>query len=310
MLPLPALAALARALVILGMGSSLPTARVALLTPVGMARAVRFTDRTSRSVSTRTEFSFEPLGGSGSRLCLAVSGYLSADSEGALDWAPLRHFAVGAECYAVRWESQAIRTLGSQLLNVSLRSTGRALLRQIARQPVAVAAPGAVLPSLVLEYAHSIDRSWREAVVSSDAAAQQLAQHLRQEVPKGRSISLVGFSLGSRVIFRTLEELSRTRDEGIVSEVILLGGAFSASEDRWQSVRSVVSGRLVNAYCKNDYVLRYLYRAAEWERQIAGLLPAGTAGVEDIDLTEVAQGHLGYRRHLQRIMARIFGRDE
>lgn len=56
------------------------------------------------------------------------------------------------------------------------------------------------------------------------------------------------------------QELERCGARGVVREVVLLGGPISIIPKKWCAARSVVSGRFVNAYCKNDWLLGIVFR--------------------------------------------------
>jgi hypothetical protein len=73
-----------------------------------------------------------------------------------------------------------------------------------------------------------------------------------------RPMTLIGISLGARVIFYALKE---QKAFGIVQDVLLLGTTLTASTRTWCETRSVVSGRYVNAYARNNWVLIPCY---EW----------------------------------------------
>ena len=61
-------------------------------------------------------------------------------------------------------------------------------------------------------------------------------------------------------------------------------------------MRTAVSGRLVNVYSENDYILAFLYRTSSIQYGVAGLMPvSGLLGVENVDVSETVNGHLKYR---------------
>ena len=118
-------------------------------------------------------------------------------------------------------------------------------------------------------------------------------------------MTLLGFSLGARVVFQTLEQLAKSGNAGIVDHAILMGGALTARSERWEAAREVVAGRFVNAYCTSDWVLAFLYRAAELESDAAGLGPIEIDRVDNFDVTDLVGGHLGYRSNLRAVLERI-----
>lgn len=105
-----------------------------------------------------------------------------------------------------------------------------------------------------------------------------------------RPVSLIGFSLGARVIFFCLEELAGRKDaEGIIENVVLLGAPVSASTERFQKIMSVVNGQLINGYCRDDWLLKFLYRTSTATLRIAGLQEVSVKHdrMKNIDLTDI-----------------------
>ncbi|KAF8813421.1 DUF726-domain-containing protein [Phlegmacium glaucopus] len=60
----------------------------------------------------------------------------------------------------------------------------------------------------------------------------------------------------------------------------------------WCETRSVVSGRYVNAFAKNNWVLNYSFRAtSEGVGTVAGLRPVqNVPGLENVDVTDKVAG--------------------
>ena len=116
------------------------------------------------------------------------------------------------------------------------------------------------------------------------------------QVQGNRPVTLVGYSLGARVIYFCLEELASKGAFGIVEDVYLFGCPVMVELKQWQAVATVVSGRIVNGYCPNDSILAILYRASasSWS-DVAGLQPIlGVDGVENVNLEDVVKGHTEY----------------
>ena len=58
-----------------------------------------------------------------------------------------------------------------------------------------------------------------------------------------RPVTLVGYSMGARLIYHCLLELARFNGRGIVESAILLGTTVTIIPERFQMARSVVAGR-------------------------------------------------------------------
>jgi pimeloyl-ACP methyl ester carboxylesterase len=79
---------------------------------------------------------------------------------------------------------------------------------------------------------------------------------------KFRPVTLVGFSLGARVVFKCLQTLAETeKNAEIVERVVLLGAPISIKNENWRDVRKMVAGRFINVYATNDWTLGVAFRA-------------------------------------------------
>lgn len=128
-------------------------------------------------------------------------------------------------------------------------------------------------------------------------AGRVLGTLLAQRILGNRPITLVGYSLGSLVIFEALQHLASlppSQTQGLVQDVFLFGAPVPADAAAWASVRRVVSGRLVNGYSKTDYILAILARISDASWGVAGLQAVDIQGVENIEFQEV-DGHLKWR---------------
>ena len=97
----------------------------------------------------------------------------------------------------------------------------------------------------------------------ADAAGLILADSIIDRNLGARPITLVGFSLGSRVIFSCLRELANKAAFGLVQNVYLFGSPVVAKKEDYFRARTVVSGRFVNGYASNDWILGQL-RSCPW----------------------------------------------
>lgn len=163
------------------------------------------------------------------------------------------------------------------------------------------------LTIVLAKLGYLIDNPWSNAMDRAKAAGLVLADVLIERHVGVRPTSLVGFSLGARVIFYALTELARRGAYGIVQDVYLFGATLTANRQTWLEVRSVVGGRFVNGFSTNDWMLGYLLRAATGGLQtVAGLRPVETIpGLENVDVTDLIHGHMSYRTVMPQLLARV-----
>jgi hypothetical protein len=119
-----------------------------------------------------------------------------------------------------------------------------------------------------------------------------------------RPVSLVGYSLGARVIYYCLLELAKQRAHGLVQDVYLYGAPVIIKQRECLRAQSVVAGRFLNGYKRNDWILGYLFRASTTGLgRVAGLRPIENCGdIENMDCTEFVPGHLMYRDAMPKLM--------
>lgn len=136
-----------------------------------------------------------------------------------------------------------------------------------------------------------------------------LGQLLAEKAFGNRPVTLVGYSLGSLVIYQALLELASlpaSETIHLIQDVYLFGSPVPADPSQWAKIRRVVSGRVVNGYSNRDYVLAVLSRAADATWNVAGLEPVAVKGVENILCDEV-DGHTLWRgmvgKYLERVRA-------
>jgi pimeloyl-ACP methyl ester carboxylesterase len=111
------------------------------------------------------------------------------------------------------------------------------------------------LPIVLTKLSYLIDNPWTVSQARADLAGLILADSLIDHNLGVRPITLVGFSLGSRVIFSCLKELANKGAFGLVQNVYLFGSPIVAKEDEYTRAKAFVPGRFVNGYATNDWIL-------------------------------------------------------
>lgn len=156
------------------------------------------------------------------------------------------------------------------------------------------------LPVVLTKLSYLIDNPWAVSLDRATAAGKILADSLIERNLGTRPITLVGYSIGARVIFSCLQELARKGAFGIVQNVYLFGSPIVVKKEEYLRARIVVPGRFVNAYNRNDWILGYLFRLTNGGiRRVAGLAPIDDCPwIENIDVTEQVNGHMEYRKNM------------
>ena len=152
-----------------------------------------------------------------------------------------------------------------------------------------------------------IDNPWSVGMVRAEKAGQTLADAISRHKFQGeRSVSLVGYGLAARAIYTCLMALAERRLFGLIDSVVIMGAPVPSESRVWLTLKSVVSGRLVNVYSERDYLLGFLNRFSNTHFGIAGLQEVqGADGVENLDVGELAHGHMGYASATGRILKEI-----
>ena len=160
------------------------------------------------------------------------------------------------------------------------------------------------LPVVLTKLSYLIDNPWAVSLDRAMMAGLILADSLIDRNLGTRPVTLVGYSLGSRVIFSCLQELAKKGAVGLVQNVYLFGSPVVVKKDEYLRARTVVSGRFLNGYNRNDWILGYLFRLTNGGiRRIAGLAPIeDIPGVENMDVSEFVVGHMDYRTAMPRLL--------
>ena len=125
----------------------------------------------------------------------------------------------------------------------------------------------------------------------------------------------MGFGLGARVIYEACLNLADAlengdgRAAGIVQHAVFMGLPATCEAARWERIRSVCAGRVVNAYRPNDLVLSIVHRAANMALGVAGLAEVQCDGVENFDVSGVVAAHHKYRHATSDVLS-LIGMDD
>ncbi|MBA0590407.1 hypothetical protein Gorai_019113 [Gossypium raimondii] len=211
------------------------------------------------------------------------------------------------ERFALLWESRNLIAVSTAIQDWLTSSIALELMRQGAMMTVLSSLVAALaLPAVLLSATNFIDSKWSIAVDRSDKAGRLLAEVLLKGYQGNRPVTLIGYSLGARVIFSCLQALSETeRNAELVERVVLLGAPIAIKDENWEAARKMVAGRFINAYSTKDWMLGVAFRASLLTNGLAGLQPVDVQGIENVDVTDTIEGHSSYLWSTRKILERL-----
>lgn len=228
------------------------------------------------------------------RVAIGISGSLNTPSDILTPWHILNSDTL--EPFALRWEVAALTRLGISLSSVISSYAWQYAKWEIARRTLFGALAAGLWPLGLLKMARVIDNPFSVARVRADKAGKVLADALISKCQGERPVTLIGFSIGARVIYSCLLELAERNAFGLVENAVLMGAPVPSDSEPWTRIRSVVSGRVLNAFSTEDYILGLLYRASSAQFDVAGLQRVqGVKGIENFDASKLVSGHTRYR---------------
>ncbi len=228
------------------------------------------------------------------------------------------------ELYTLTWEPDAMLRLGNTIAKWLQNLVKDQVVGQILkRTALATLLSAWQLPSTVFWGLSWIDTPFSVAVDRADKAGRVLGHTLLSRAQGSRPVSLVGYSMGARVMFRAAHVIHQrwtdTKDkplpEGgsgsgptatgpdglawgdacleLVQDIVLAGAPVSASPVAWEPLRQVAAGRVVNAYSSVDFVLIFLYRSNRLAWHVAGVGPVGVTDSKELsEATKRGEGGL------------------
>ncbi|KAG6647104.1 hypothetical protein CIPAW_07G055900 [Carya illinoinensis] len=270
---------------------------VAVAASFGAAGAGLTGSKMARRVGSVDEFEFKAIGENHLQGRLAVgilvSGFVFDEEDFVRPWEGLND---NLERYALQWESKNLIAVSTAIQDWLTSRLALELMKQGAMMTVLSTLLTALAwPAVLLAATDFIDSKWTIAVDRSDKAGKLLAEVLLSGLQGNRPVTLIGYSLGARAIFKCLQCLAETEhDAELIERVVLLGAPISIQDENWEAVRKMVAGRFVNAYSKNDWMLGVAFRASLLTQGLAGIQPINVPGIENVDITDLIEGHSSY----------------
>lgn len=237
------------------------------------------------------------------RVTIGITGWLTSKDEVLTPW---RVLGAGSEVFALRWELEALLNLGNSMTTMVSSAAWGAAKSELIKHTIFAELASAFWPLGLLKISRVIDNPFSIGKSRADKAGEVLADALINKAQGERPVTLIGYSLGARVIYTCLLSLAKRRAFGLVESAVLIGAATPSTSSDWREMRSVVASRLVNVYSENDYVLGFMYRTSSIQYGVAGLQKIeGLPTVENVDVSETVSGHLRYKYLVGAILSQI-----
>uniref|UniRef100_A0A8C5TYE9 Transmembrane and coiled-coil domains 4 n=1 Tax=Malurus cyaneus samueli TaxID=2593467 RepID=A0A8C5TYE9_9PASS len=261
-----------------------------------------------KRVGAIEEFEFLPLTeGKQLHITIAITGWLCTGKYGSFTapWSSMLH---SSEQYCLAWESKYLMELGNaldSLLNGFVNMMAQEALKFTVLSGIVTALSW---PASLLTVASVIDNPWGVCLHRSAEVGKHLAHILLSRQQGHRPVTLIGFSLGARVIYFCLQEMAQEKDsQGIIEDVVLLGAPVEGEAKHWKALTRVVSGRIINGFCRGDWLLSFVYRTSSVQLNVAGLQPVDLDDrrMVNMDLSSVVNGHLDYMKQMDTILKAV-----
>uniref|UniRef100_A0A673UJ66 Transmembrane and coiled-coil domains 4 n=1 Tax=Suricata suricatta TaxID=37032 RepID=A0A673UJ66_SURSU len=284
-------------------------AGIAVLTSLFGAAGAGLTGyKMKKRVGAIEEFTFLPLTeGRQLHITIAITGWLASGKYRTFR-APWAALARSCEQYCLAWEAKYLMELGNALETI-LSGLANMVAQEALKYTVLSGIVAALTwPASLLTVANVIDNPWGVCLHRSAEVGKHLAHILLSRQQGRRPVTLIGFSLGARVIYFCLQEMAQEKDcQGIIEDVVLLGAPVEGEAKHWEPFRKVASGRIINGYCRGDWLLSFVYRTSSVQLRVAGLQPVllQDRRVENVDLSSVVSGHLDYAKQMDVILKTV-----
>ncbi|TPX57109.1 hypothetical protein PhCBS80983_g04073 [Powellomyces hirtus] len=237
-------------------------------------------------------------------LIIPISGWLLSENDITDPWSILPAYTPFAEITALAFDPHHLLALGTAFQEFMTSSAVTYGTTAVLKQTVLAGLVSALVwPVGLLQIGYLVDNPWTIGLDRAKKAGVVLANDvLAKHIQGRRPVTLIGWSLGARVIYYCLLHLAKLGVYGAIDHAFLLGTPVGIARRDWCAARSVVAGRLVNVYSTEDWLLGYLFRATEVSG-VAGLSPvSGIHGLENVDVSSVVKGHLKYKDALGEIL--------
>ena len=185
---------------------------------------------------------------------ICISGFLSQETNKRKEWADLVDFCdrKNMELLSLKW----------------LSSTNDALYDFFSRNYAELVGFKGIISSKLLPVFGLakilIDNPFLHSLAEAKKTGLYLAHLLGDLQIFGNSkVNLIGFSMGTIVIYECLKELKRMGRFDIIHDVVVMGGIINRDDIKSLTL-NMINGRWIHCFSKKDWALKFLFRLAKF----------------------------------------------
>ena len=255
-------------------------------------------------IEAPTYFQFEKLTKIESRsrvINVCISGFLSQGSNKRKEWADLIDSCErnNSELLSLKWQSSHSDELIDFLSKSYSDLQGLGVIHSYL--------PVVGMAKLFLD--NPFIKSFEEAKRTGFYLAHLIGD---LEIFGNNAINLIGFSMGTIVIYECLLELQRMRKYDKIHDVVVMGGIIKREE--MKNIRlNMISGWFYHCFSKKDWAIKFLYRLAKFGEKGIGVKRIEECAddkIRNFDCSDIIDGHMTYRVRMKEIFKRIdFNQD-
>jgi len=234
-----------------------------------------------------------------------IDGFLTENEESTIKWRrnleKNNNFVEDYNWYYLSWESKTLEKLGGKILTDISGKQALKFAKKAAKRASRRAGKKLSPLTWATFLADFITNTWFVANCKATQTGIILADLIART--KNQSFTLMGHSLGARVIYYALENLS-TKEEKYIDDVYLLGGAMEHHDDEgWEKATKAVNGCIYNAYSKNDKILKYLFKGAKLGKTAVGYSPIQyeSNNIVNVDASHLVHDHKKWKNKFHEI---------
>lgn len=197
--------------------------------------------------------------------------------------------------FILKWESKKLEDIGEYFLNLSMKKIGIKILKR------SIGGGWLLFIDIFQDF---IKFPWFQALMATKHIAERLSKEEMFNGEESENITLLGHSLGARIIYNTLNKLNDKSKR--IKEAYLFGAAVSSIDENnsWTKAYKSVKGEIYNFHSKKDYVLKFLYSlgTASIIQDAAGVVGVRNRYVSNKDVSHLINGHTEYKEKLPELI--------